>query len=100
MQLLDILVCNLANKPSLHFFHLRSVGKKALFWISKRWYITGKNVQKLPIFAIFPHKYQVTLNIVACDSVWEGARHGDCGSFRFQMSDKKMPDGDYVPLYF
>ncbi len=33
-------------------------------------------------------------------SVWEGARHGEYGSFRFQMSHKKMPDGDYVPLHF
>ncbi len=33
-------------------------------------------------------------------SVWEGARHGDYGSFRFQMSHKKIPDGDYVPLRF
>ncbi len=34
------------------------------------------------------------------DSVWEGARHGDYDPFRFQMSHKKMPDGDYVPFYF
>ncbi len=33
-------------------------------------------------------------------SVWEGARHGDYGSFRFQMSHKKMLDGDFVPLHF
>ena len=33
-------------------------------------------------------------------SVWEGARHGDYGSFIFQMSHQKMPGGDYVPSHF
>ena len=82
MQLLDVLVCNSANKQtfqnltksyfvqrsidgknampfftmSLHFFHLGSIGQKGIFWIFKRWAISqikGQNVQKLPIFAIF-----------------------------------------------
>ncbi len=38
--------------------------------------------------------------IKVVSSVWEGARHGDYASFRFQMSHKKMPDGDYVQLHF
>ncbi len=56
MQLQDVLVCNLANNPSFQNPTKSSVGKKALFQILKRWYIswiTGQNVQKLPIFAIF-----------------------------------------------
>ncbi len=32
-------------------------------------------------------------------NVWEGARHGDYGSFRFQMSHEKMPGGDYMSHY-
>ncbi len=33
-------------------------------------------------------------------SVWEGARHGEYGSFRFQMSHQKMPGRGYVPLHY
>ncbi len=47
-----------------------------------------------------PGAYILIILVNTTCSVWEGARHGDYGSFRFQMSHKKISDGDYVPLNF
>ena len=42
-------------------------------------------------------KYNIECQL---NSVLEGTRHGDYGSFRFQMSRQKMPGGDCVSLQF
>ena len=41
-----------------------------------------------------PNFENIFLLSYAGHSVWEGARHGDYGSFRFQMSHKKIPNGE------
>ena len=54
---LCILACNSANIPSFQ-------NQKPFCQILKRWllsWITGQNVQRLQIFAIFAHIYQVSL---------------------------------------
>ena len=57
-------MASVAFEMSLHFLHPRSVGQKGFWKISKRWGIsgiTGYNVQKLQIFAIFASKVASTL---------------------------------------
>ncbi len=56
--------------------------------------------EKYPTQSLRPLDVPLEVKLLTIISVWEGARHGDYGSFRFQMSHKKMLDGDYVPLHF
>ncbi len=62
----------------------------------------GPHICKAVYLGMGQYWYQSGMAYRFTDSVWEGARHGDYGSFRFQMSHKKMPDGDcpitYLPL--
>ncbi len=84
---LDILDYNSVNEPSfqnptnflfLHFLHLWTVGQKGVCPLVKRWsirWITGQNVQKLLILAVFASciasivKWHWTFELSCCNSV-------------------------------
>ena len=74
MQLLGVLVCNSANKPSfqsptkLHFFHLWSVEQTGLFLDLEKSGLLAKLQARMSrscrFFLFLPYEYQVSLNAI------------------------------------
>ncbi len=73
-------------------------GKKSILWTPPTSMSTVNSLDKhltlvMGVVALCcTRQSNAKLQIDYMFSVWEGARHGDYGSFRFQMCHKKMPE--------